>query len=92
MKGWHNHLNSSWLPHDHPNMYILLPLLHQEAEKVESTIELVCQDVIHRHHRQETKSKQAAFEKLWDKHAAGQYSTFEYLKKCSKKRDHAEEA
>ena len=90
-EGWHNHLNSE-LPHDHPNIYILLPLLHQEAEKVERTVELVCQDVVHRHRKQEAKSKQAILEKLWDKYAAGQYSTFEYLKKCSKRRDHAEEA
>ncbi|KAK4309665.1 hypothetical protein Pmani_018711 [Petrolisthes manimaculis] len=90
-EGWHNHLNSE-LPHDHPNMYILIPFLHQEAEKVERTVQLVCQQVVQRQRTQEAKSKQAALEKLWDKYASGQYSTFGYLKKCSKKRDHAEEA
>lgn len=90
-EGWHNHLNSE-LPHDHPNMYILIPFLHQEAEKIERTVQLVCQQVVQRQRTQEAKSKQAALEKLWDKYTSGQYSTFDYLKKCSKKRDHAEEA
>ncbi|KAK8388551.1 hypothetical protein O3P69_020498 [Scylla paramamosain] len=82
-EGWHNHLNSE-LPHDHPNMHILIPLLHQEAEKLERTVELVCQQVVHYHRRRETKLKQAALEKLWGKYSAGELSTFEFLKKCSK--------
>ncbi|MPC79476.1 hypothetical protein E2C01_074005 [Portunus trituberculatus] len=92
-EGWYNHLNSE-LPHDHPNMNILIPLLHQEAEKLERTVELVCQQIVHRHRRRETKSKQAAIENLWGRYSAGELSTFKFLKKCScsKKREHAEEA
>ncbi|MPC27781.1 40S ribosomal protein S19 [Portunus trituberculatus] len=55
-------------------------------------VELVCRDVVQCYHGWETKSKQAALKKLWDKYTAGQYSVFEYRKKCSKKKDHAEAA
>ena len=63
VEGWHYRLNSQ-SPHDRPNSYVLLGLLHKEATLLPLQVKLVSQKKIYRRQRKEHRSREEKLRKL----------------------------
>ena len=84
VEGWHLHLKKI-LRVDHPNLYILIKALHNEASQLIYKINLVRQGKLYRHRRKRAKRAEAALKNLWKEYKADgcTLKTSEYLEKCS---------
>ena len=81
--GWHYRLNSQ-SPHDRPNLYVLLGLLHKEATLLPLKVKLVSQKKIYRRQRKEHRSREEKLRKLWDEYAMANrtLTTLTFLDEC----------
>ena len=94
VEGWHYRLNSQ-SPHDRPNLYVLLGLLHKEATLLPLQVKLVSQKKIYRRQRKEHRSREEKLRKLWDEYAMENrtLTTSDFLRQVSQlsESDHSED-
>ena len=84
MEGWHLRLKKI-LRVDHPNLYLLIQALHNEASQLNYQISLVCQGKLYRRRRKDAKMAEAALKTLWKEYRCEGHNlkTSEFLEKCS---------
>ena len=90
-EGWHNRINGQ-VPHDRPNLYLLIKALYDEAELLPLQVSLVTQQKLYRHQTRESKTKQEALRRLWEEYKKENrtITTSEYLRRCGALSDHSE--
>lgn len=81
VEGWHQRLDSKGRAK--MNFYILLDLLHQEAEMVVLTMKLVSERKLVRHQRKNYRDLQAKLASEWDKYRSGELNAMGLLKACA---------
>ena len=81
VEGWHY----SQSPHDRPNLYVLLGLLHKEATLLPLQVKLVSQKKIYRRQRKEHRSREEKLRKLWDENRT--LTTSDFLRRVSQLSD-----
>ena len=71
-------------PHDRLNLYVLLPLFHQEASLLPLQVILLSQKMMYRQQRKEDRSKEQKLQDLWAQYSAtSRTPTTEYLHRVS---------
>lgn len=90
VEGWHRKINTKNTT-DHPNLYILLETLGNEAADLPLQVRLVEQGKLMRRSRKDAEGKQARLIDLWERYEAKEFTVSEYLRECSVHLDHSEE-
>jgi hypothetical protein len=81
VEGWHLRLKKA-LPHLHPNRYLLIQALSDEAALVTVNGRLVAQGKLDRQQRKCTTARDQKLAELWSSYESKDVATSEYLKEC----------
>lgn len=81
VEGWHQRLDSKGKAK--MNFYMLVDLLHQEAEMVVFTTKLVSEKKLARHQKKNVRELQGRLTEEWQKYRNGTHSAMGLLKACA---------
>ena len=92
VEGWHVRLNKE-IPHEHPNIYILIQTLKEEASLLPLNITLVSQRKLYRFQKKSTVEKRETLRQLWREYNSENrdITTSEYLRRCAALSTHSED-
>ncbi|XP_061165056.1 uncharacterized protein LOC133174030 [Saccostrea echinata] len=82
-EGWHRRLNHN-AKESTPPMYLLIPILHSEAEKLPLQKQMVEEGSLHRLQRRDVRERQRLYEDLWEQYEAGMFTGLELLVQLSR--------
>ena len=82
IEGWHNRLKSRGRPN--MNFYLLVQLIHSEAELVETVVRLVSEEKLKRYQKKTYATLQKQLFKYWEKYESGEKSALQLLELCSR--------
>ena len=83
VEGWHRRLNGK-AGRGQLQLYLLVPLLHEEAQLVPLQMKLVSEKKLTRFHRKKYRTCQGKIFKLWGEYTEGTRSTTQLLRACSR--------
>ena len=83
VEGWHRRLNER-ARHGQLNFYLLVSILHEEAELVSLQARLVSERKLRRHQRQTFVRYQARLFNQWSLYTAGEQTVYQLLAACAK--------
>ena len=83
VEGWHHRLNDR-AERGQLSLYLLVPLLHQEAEMLPLQIKLVSEKKMKRYQRKDVRTRQARINNLWGAFVDNEISVKQLLKRCSR--------
>ena len=83
VEGWHHRLNDR-AERGQLSLYLLVPLLHQEAEMLPLQIKLVSEKKMKMYQRKDVRTRQARINNLWGAFVDNEISVKQLLKRCSR--------
>ena len=83
LKGWHHRINRRAAGKSQLPLYVLIKLLHQEAQLTAIQIRLVSEKKLRRIQRRKYRDLQAKIFDLWEQYDNNERSTRQLLKACS---------
>jgi hypothetical protein len=81
LEGWHYRLNKKGKPQ--MNLYMLIQLLHSEADFVQITHKLLSDKKIKRHQKKQFTTTQGKIQRYWECYDSGELTCKQLLKRCS---------
>ena len=81
LEGWHRRINQKANGHSQA-FYLLIKLLHEEAQLLKLQMRLLSEDMLFRYQRTKYKNMQALVFQHWQSFNDGEISSYQLLKNC----------